>query len=226
MRRLFGMGVLGAVVAVAMPVLAQTPQGSTPPPPASASDDDTRPAVTTVTATPGSGSSRPAKCCRKRSGPCQLLSRQHRRWPGLRGHLHVPGDIRRRRRQSRRDLRQLVAVVNRIDRDTRPLFFSSTAAEADSGTGGGILAPARRSSGRRGPAVSSATSGSARSSISCPRPIRSPSPPRFARRVKLPTGKADAADPDSVGTGQDGLPVRWHRLGDTTRRSSCPATAA
>jgi hypothetical protein len=40
-----------------------------------------------------------------------------------------------------------VEVVNRIDRDSRPLFFTSTAAEADSGTGGGILlqAPFQRS---------------------------------------------------------------------------------
>ena len=31
------------------------------------------------------------------------------------------------------------ALVTRIDRDTRPLFFSSTAEEANTGTGGGIV---------------------------------------------------------------------------------------
>ena len=31
------------------------------------------------------------------------------------------------------------SLVTRIDRDTRPLFFTSTAGEADTGTGGGIV---------------------------------------------------------------------------------------
>src|SRR5689334_11754474 len=59
MRRLLGMGVLSAALAVAMPVLAQSPQGqnppppggvppSPPPPPPPSSSSETAPATTTV----------------------------------------------------------------------------------------------------------------------------------------------------------------------------------
>src|SRR5689334_25121499 len=45
MKRLFGMGVVAAGLAVAAPVLAQTPQT---PPPASSASEATRPATTTA----------------------------------------------------------------------------------------------------------------------------------------------------------------------------------
>src|SRR5438046_1831985 len=54
MRRLVGMGVLSAVLAMTMPVLAQNPQTPNPPPPpspapaSSSMSDATRPATTTV----------------------------------------------------------------------------------------------------------------------------------------------------------------------------------
>ncbi len=111
MRRLVGMCVLWAVVAPAV-ARAQTPQA----PPqrqqaagAATVDEELRPGTDN-----GRGRHRHLVRADGRGAAPQavvgeLLPHQHRRRPGIHRHLDVPGDLRRRPREPRGDLRQLGA---------------------------------------------------------------------------------------------------------------------
>src|ERR1017187_10482415 len=144
MRRLVALSVLSAVVALASPALAQTAQ--TPPKPAAPNGDaktaqstsDTPPGTPTTNGDTGlwfvpTGEVLPQKKWSMSLQRWVLSEGQGFADPnncpatfgvGIAKHAELFGSF---------------DVVRRIDRDARPLFFTSTSTEASTGTGGGIL---------------------------------------------------------------------------------------
>ena len=134
MKRLIGLSMLGATLAFASTVLAQTSQA----PAAPTNADETRPAMTTASGTTGiwfvpTGEVLPARqwsasLYRTNIDDGQGFS-DISAFPvtfayGLKGHAELFGSW---------------SLVTRIDRDTRPLFFASSPDSTSAGTGGGIV---------------------------------------------------------------------------------------
>ena len=145
MRRLFTVTAFCAALCVASASVAQTTQPPpTQPPPApppsgsQVSTDENRPVTTTFTGDTGLWFAPTGEVLRHKQWSASLYRVNYddgqgftdiSLWPvtfavGLGGRAEFFGNW---------------VLVTRIDRDTRPLFFHSTAAEADTGTGGGIV---------------------------------------------------------------------------------------
>jgi outer membrane protein OmpA-like peptidoglycan-associated protein len=140
MTRLVSVSVLGTLLAVATPSLAQTPAAKPAAAPQSASaTSDTRPATTTTDGDTGLWFVPTAEVLapKKISFSVQRTNMDDgqgfadiSQFPitfgaGLAKHAEIFGSF---------------DAVTRIDRDTRPLFFTSTATAGTTGTGGGLLA--------------------------------------------------------------------------------------
>ena len=124
-------------LAIATPALSQTPQ-QTPPPSSGASSEEVKPAMTTVSGTTGLWFVPTAEVLQAKKWSASLYRTNVddgqgftdvSTFPvtfayGLGGYGEVFGSW---------------ALITRIDRDTRPLFFESTPASIANGTGGGIL---------------------------------------------------------------------------------------
>ncbi len=144
MRRLFTVSAFCAVLSVASASVAQTTQPPpTQPPPApppsgsQVSTDENRPVTTTTAGDTGLWFAPTGDVLRHKQWSASLYRvnsddgqgfTDYSLWPvtfavGLGGRAEFFGNW---------------VLVTRIDRDTRPLFFHSTAGEADTGTGGGI----------------------------------------------------------------------------------------
>jgi hypothetical protein len=138
MRRLFTISALMiTTLAIATPALSQTPQ-QTPPPSSGASSEEVKPAMTTVSGTTGLWFVPTAEVLQAKKWSASLYRTNVddgqgftdvSTFPvtfayGLGGYGEVFGSW---------------ALITRIDRDTRPLFFESTPASIANGTGGGIL---------------------------------------------------------------------------------------
>jgi outer membrane protein OmpA-like peptidoglycan-associated protein len=197
MRRLLGWSILGALLATAMPVLAQTPQPASPPPPPP-SGGDTRPATTTASGDTGlffvpSGEVLPNKrwsvsFYRTNVDDGQafanLSSFPATFGAGLGGHAELFGSF---------------AIVSRIDRDSRPLFFGDTSQDSSTRTGGGVLvnAPLERAQWT-GNQVGDFWLGAKFNAVS--QADRKPVAAAVRVRVKLPTGTHSSDN--SVGSGK------------------------
>jgi outer membrane protein OmpA-like peptidoglycan-associated protein len=195
MRRLIGIGVLGAMFAAAAPVLAQAPQAPPPPPPPPPPTTAVRGAVTTVDGDTGLWFVPTAEVL------------PHKQWSfsfyrinkddgqgfsdisnfpitfgvGVGKHAEVFGNW---------------SLVTRVDRDTRPLFFS---ADPETGTGGGlnIYAPLERAPWT-GNQLGDLWVG-AKFNVSS-QADQKPVAAAVRAMVKLPTGKSDTDN--AVGSGQ------------------------
>ncbi len=141
-KRLLGTSVVGAVLAVAVPAFAQAPQAPSASSPAQSGSmpaaQATRPATTSVNGDTGlffvpTGETLPNK---KWSVSFYRLNWDDGQgftdvsnFPatfavGVSDHVEIFGNW---------------SVITRVDRDTRPVFFTSTSQEASTGTGGGIV---------------------------------------------------------------------------------------
>ena len=192
MRRLFSMGVVTAGLAVAVPVLAQTPQA---PPPAT---EATRPATTTADGDTGLWYVPTGEVLPHKKFSVSFYRDNINEGQGFANISKFPltfgvgvG--------KRAEIFTRIETVTRIDRDARPLFFPSASGEADTGTGGGILlqAPFQRSSWT-GNKFGDVWLGAKFNLTS--QADQKPVATAIRARVKLPTAGTD--DANSVGSGK------------------------
>ena len=96
--------------------------------------------------------------------------------------------------EDRAELFGSLVVVNRIDRDVRPLFLATASSDGARREPAGRRLRRRRirSRAERGAATTSATSGSAARSTCSPSGASSPRRSRSARMVKVPTGDTES----------------------------------
>jgi outer membrane protein OmpA-like peptidoglycan-associated protein len=136
MRRLFGISVLSAALAVSMTAMAQTPQ--TPPQPSSgaSSDEPTRPATTTVSGTTGIWYVPTSEVLPARKWSMSLYRTNIDYGQGFTDVSTFPLTFAVGL-GNRAELFGSWSLVTRIDRDSRPLFFAPV--NSDAGTNGGIL---------------------------------------------------------------------------------------
>jgi outer membrane protein OmpA-like peptidoglycan-associated protein len=135
MKRLFGISVLSAALAVSTTAIAQTPQ--TPPPASGATGDEpTRPATTTVSGTTGIWYVPTAEVLPARKWSASVYRTNIDYGQGFTDVSTFPLTFAVGL-GNRAELFGSWALVTRIDRDSRPLFFDPANSEA--GTNGGIV---------------------------------------------------------------------------------------
>jgi outer membrane protein OmpA-like peptidoglycan-associated protein len=136
MRRLFGISVLTAALAVSTSVMAQTPQTPAQPSSGSAGDEPTRPATTTVSGTTGIWYVPTSEVLPAKKWSMSLYRTNIDFGQGFSDVSTFPVTFAVGL-GNRAELFGSWSLATRIDRDSRPLFF--TPANSDAGTNGGIL---------------------------------------------------------------------------------------
>ncbi len=136
MRRLFGISVLTAALAVSTSVMAQTPQTPAQPSSGSAGDEPTRPATTTVSGTTGIWYVPTSEVLPAKKWSMSLYRTNIDYGQGFTDVSTFPVTFAVGL-GNRAELFGSWSLATRIDRDSRPLFF--TPANSDAGTNGGIL---------------------------------------------------------------------------------------
>jgi len=136
-RRLVGVSVLGTVLALAPTVLAQA-QTSSQTSKDRASDSSTRPATTTASGTTGIWFVPTAEVLPAKQWSVSFYRTNTDDGQGFSDVSTFPATFAYGL-GNRAEVFGNWNTITRIDRDTRPLFFPSTAGGSEAGTGGGIL---------------------------------------------------------------------------------------